>query len=185
MCALSTISFLRNIFLFSGKYTILKSHKRGYALNLNCAKKQIHWVGLFSFNNFRNKYFWFLWIEFRSSCCLSFKRKLVACNEFSFLQNNIYCLTKNLRSHGFLHDMLLQNTQNWKYKYIINIEKSYFKSSKFIFRYNEIIWTNRIIIISMLNDVLFFYYSSIIWYAWNEQLCQQFSMSINGWENLE
>ena len=104
--------FLENIFSFSGKYTILKSHKRGYTLNRNCAKKQIHWVGLFSFNNFCNKYFWFLWIEFRSSCCLSFKRKLVACNEFSFLQNNIYCLTKNLRSHGFLHDMLLQNTQN-------------------------------------------------------------------------
>ena len=99
--------FLENIFSFSGKCTILKSHKRGYTLNRNCAKKQIHWVGLFSFNNFRNKYFWFLWIEFRSSCCLSFKRKLVACNEFSFLQNNIYCLTKNLRSHGFLHDMFL------------------------------------------------------------------------------
>ena len=123
------ISFLRNIFLFSGKYTILKSHKRGYALNLNCANKQIHWVGLFSFNNFRNKYFWFLWIDFRSSCCLSFKRKLVACNEFSFLQNNIYCLTKNLRSRGFLHDMLLQNTQNWKYTYSVNIEKYYFKLS--------------------------------------------------------
>ena len=112
--------------------------------------------------------------------CLSFKRKLVACNEFPFLQNNIYCLTKNLRSHGFLHDMLLQNTQNWKYKYIINIEKSYFKSSKFISRYNEIIWINRIIIISMLNDVLFFYYSSIIWYAWNEQLCQTISY-VNKW----
>ena len=124
-----------------GKYTILKSHKRGYTLNRNCAKKQIHWVGLFSFNNFRNKYFWFLWIEFRSSCCLSLKRKLVACNEFSFLQNNIYCLTKNLRSHGFLHDMLLQNTQNWKYKYIINIEKSYFKASKFI-------------VMRMLNNIL-------------------------------
>ena len=170
MCFINNF-FLKNIFSFSGKYTILKSHKRGYTLNRNCAKKQIHWVGLFSFNNFRNKYFWFLWIEFRSSCCLSFKRKLVACNEFSFLQNNIYCLTKNLRSHGFLHDMLLQNTQNWKYKYIINIEKSYFKTSKFI-------------VIRMLNSVLVFYYL-ITWYAFNEQLCQQFSMSINGWENLE
>ena len=139
MCFINNF-FLENKFSFSGKYTILKSHKRGYTLNRNCAKKQIHWVGLFSFNNFRNKYFWFLWIEFRSSCCLSFKRKLVACNEFSFLQNNIYCLTKNLRSHGFLHDMLLQNTQNWKYKYIINIKKSYFKASNIEIKLHSIIW---------------------------------------------
>ena len=66
MCFINNF-FLENIFSFSGKYTILKSHKRGYTLNRNCAKKQIHWVGLFSFNNFCNKYFWFLWIEFRSS----------------------------------------------------------------------------------------------------------------------
>ena len=172
MCALSTISFLRNIFLFSGKYTILKSHKRGYALNLNCAKKQIHWVGLFSFNNFRNKYFWFLWIEFRSSCCLSFKRKLVACNEFSFLQNNIYCLTKNLRSHGFLHDMLPQNTQNGNTNILLLLRNLITKHRI------------RIIVIRMLNKGLVFYYL-ITLYASNEQLCQQFYMSINGWENLE